>query len=500
MLIDKIKSFASDTLTYGLFSMFGRFITFLLVPLYSNYLAPAENGVIAYMLSIIALVQLIYWFGMGAGFFRFSNHNENSTIYDTNTYNKKVFSVYYFTVLTISSISTILLIIFSGTISKALIGDEFPNAIYIFQVVIFIPFFEQINIIPLDKLRIEHKIKKFAIIRLLTTALTVIFISLFLMNTELGVLGVFLGYLMASFICFIYFSPTIIKNIDWHIDFKLFKEMFMFSLPTLPSSLSGVALQVADRPIMKLFISNTEIGLYQINAKLAVPMLIFTTMFSFAWTPFYTSHFKDSDAKPLFSRILTYYTFIGSIIVLCIVFFMNYIVRIPLWGGRTFIHSDYWCSLFIPSIIAVGYLINGITMNFAAVFHIEKKTKYLPVAMCIGAAVSIIMNFILLPIIGISGAAISLLVGYTIELIIMKALQSKVNYKIHYEWKRIFIILISSVIIYLLGNYLSAPFDLTISFIIKIAFMTLYIILLRLLGFFTKGEIAQIKKIFNKKK
>ncbi|MCL2040044.1 MAG: polysaccharide biosynthesis C-terminal domain-containing protein [Bacteroidetes bacterium] len=500
MLIDKIKSFANDTLTYGVFNMLGRFFTFLLTPLYSNYLTPAENGVMTYMLSLIVLVQIIYCFGMSAGFFRFFKHNEYSTIYDSSTYSKKIFSLYCFTVLTISSISTILLIIFSVPISNSLIGAEFPNAVYIFQIIIFIPFLDQINVISLDKLRIEHKVKKFIIVRLLNIALSFVITLYFLTSTELGILGPFLSNLIANIVLFLYLLPTIIKNINFHIDFKLFKEMLVFSLPTLPSSFSAIALQVADRPIMKLFVSNSEIGLYQINAKLAVPMLIFVTMFSYAWTPFYISHFKDSDAKPLFSRILTYYTFVSSIIVLCIVFFMDYLVRIPLWDGKTFIHSDYWSALFIPGIIAIGYLINGISINFAAVFHIEKKTKYLPFAMGTGAIISIILNFILLPIIGILGAAISLLVGYTIELVIMKALQSKVNYKINYEWKRIFIVVISSVIIYLLGSYLSAPFDLTIAFIIKIGIMSLYIVLLKLFGFFTTGEIAQIKKVFSKKK
>ena len=501
MLADKIKSFTNDTFTYGVFNMFGRFFAFLLTPLYSNYLTPAENGVITYMLSLNALVQLIYYFGMGTGFFRFYNqHNESPSMYnDVTSYNRKVFSVYFFTVLTVSSIFTFIFIIFSVPISNSLIGADFPNAALIFQVIMFIPFFEQLSIISLDRFRVEHKIKQFAIIKLLTVVLTVILITFFLMNTKLGVLGVFIGYLIANLTCFIYLLPGIIKNLDYKIDFTLFKEMFMLSLPTIPSSLSAMALQVADRPIMKLFVNNAEIGLYQINAKLAIPMFMFVTMFNYAWTPFYNSHFKDSDAKPLFSRILTYYTFVSSIIVLCITFFMDYIVRIPLWGGRTFIHSDYWSGLFIPGILAIGYLINGITINFASVFHITKKTKYLPIAICIGALISIILNFILLPIIGILGAAISLLIGYTIELIIMKALQSKVDYKINYEWKRIFIIISASVIIYLLANYLSSLFDLTVSFIIKVTFMALYIVLLKLFGFFTKGELAQIKKIVSRK-
>lgn len=506
MLADKIKSFASDTLTYGLFNTLGRLLTFLLTPLYSNYLTPAENGMLAYMFSLLVFAQFFYVFGMEASFFRFFNNNENNNNLQSavdnetqNNYNKKVFSASYFVIFFIGGICTILLIIFSAPLSNIFIGADVPNAIYIFQIVVFIPFFDEMATISLGKLRLQKQVKKFATIKLLIIVLSVILCAFFLMETNLGVLGIFLGQLIAGFVCFIYFLPTIIKNLDLNIDFKLFKEMFIFGLPTLPSNLSLIALQVADRPIMKLFLNNSDIGIYQINAKLSVPMLMFVTIFDYAWKPFYISHFKDEDAKPLFSRILTYYVFAASIIFLIITFFMNYIVRIPLWNGKTFIHSDYWGGLSVIGIIALGYLINGITTNFAAVFHIAKKTKYLPVAVGTSAIISIVLNFVLLPIIGIVGAALSLLIGYTSGMIIMKVLQSRVSYKINYEWKRIFTIAISCLFIFLVGNYLSLHFDLTIAFIIKIVLMALYILLLKLFGFFTKGELAQIKKLFKRK-
>ena len=498
MIADKIKSFASDTFTYGLFNMLGRLFTFLLTPLYSNYLTAAENGVVAYMYSLLVFAQFMYVFGMESSFFRFFNHNENE-IYESKIYQKKVFSLSYFTIIIIGGISTFLLILFSVPLSNIVIGADFPNALYVFQIVIFIPLFDELITIPLGKLRLQNFVKKFAIIRLFSVVLAVTLVLIFLTTTNLGVLGVFLGQLIASFVCFIYFLPAIIRNLDFNIDLKLFKEMFIFGLPTLPSNLSAIALQVADRPIMKLFVSDSEVGIYQINAKLAVPMLVFVTIFDYAWKPFYLSHFKDENAKPLFSRILTYYIFAGSILFLLITFFMSYVVRIPIWSGKTFIHSDYWSGLGIAGIIALGYLINGITTNFAAVFHIAKKTKYLPIAIGISAIISIVSNFILLPIFGTIGAAISLLIGYASGMIIMKALQSKVDYKINYEWKRIFMIIICCSIIFFLGDYLSLRFDLTIAFIIKVGLIFSYIFLLKLLGFFTNGELNQIRKMFERK-
>jgi O-antigen/teichoic acid export membrane protein len=492
MFKDKIKSFASDTLSYGVFQMLGRLFTFLLTPLYSNYLSPTDNGVIAYMFSLLVVAQFVYIFGMEASFLRFFSQTDEE-------YNKKVYSCAFLIILFLGLIITLLLIVFSVPLSAVIIGKEFTNSVYIFQVVALIPFLDSILAIPYSRLRMQHKVREFALTRFLFIVLFVILCSYFLIFTSLGLLGVFLAQLISTSICLLYFLSDIIKSLDLNIDYRLLKEMLLFGLPTLPSNLSAIALQVADRPIMKLFVNNSDIGIYQINAKLAVPMLMFVSVFDYAWKPFFLSHFNDEDARPTFSRILTYYIFVGAVLLLLVSFFIDYIVRIPLWNGKTFINSDYWAGLNIVSVIMLGYLINGITTNFAAVFHIDKKTKYIPVAIGASAVISVALNFILIPMIGTIGAAISLVVGYTIGMIITKALQSKVSYKINYEWKRIFIIIISSLIVFVIGNYLSIQLDFTIAFIIKVALILVYAILLKLFGFFTKGEITQIRKILGRK-
>jgi O-antigen/teichoic acid export membrane protein len=250
---------------------------------------------------------------------------------------------------------------------------------------------------------------------------------------------------------------------------------------------------------MRLFISNGDIGIYQINAKLAVPMLMLVSIFDSAWKPFFLSHFDDEDAKPLFSRVLTYYTLVASLLWLAVSLFIDYIVRIPLWNGKYFIHPNYWNGIGVVSLIMLGYLINGVTTNFAAVFHIEKKTKYLPMAIGISAVVSIVLNFILIPKMGASGGAYSLVIGYAIGAILMKILQKKVEYKIKYEWKRILIIAITSIIILIIGQIITIEVPLFSAFFIKIGLFVCYLFALKILGFFTKGEINMLKKVFRKK-
>ncbi len=309
---------------------------------------------------------------------------------------------------------------------------------------------------------------------------------------------------MASAVGIFIFFPSIIKSLTLQIDKILFKNMLYFGLPTLPASLSSVAMQMLDRPIMKFFLTDADVGVYQINAKLAVPMMMMVSIFDYAWKPFYLSHYSDEEAPRLFGRVLTYFTLICAIIFLLVTLFVDNIVKIPLWGGRYFISPDYWHAMYIVPIILLGYFFSGVTNNFAAVFHITKQTKYLPLAITVSAIASIILNLILIPVLGFIGASISLLIAYFTGMILMKIYQNNVSYKINYEWRRIFLIIISTIIIFLAGYLLKSffiveLFSTKLIFFIKIFLLVGFGIILKILGFFSKSELAVAKKILIKK-
>ncbi len=492
MIRSKIKTLATDTVSYGVFQTLGRFLAFLLTPLYSNCLTTGDNGVVAYLFVIIAIIQLIYSFGIEAAFFRFFDKNDESR-------NKKVFSNAFFTTTTISLFFTLLIILFSSAIADWLLPN-YNNAALIIQVAALIPFFDELMVAPNSHMRMQRQIKRFAIIRFSLVLCCVILNIYFLIFTSLGVLGVFMAQVIASIMGACILLPTTLKMLDLNIDRTLFSAMLKFGLPTLPAGLSSVALQTIDRPIMKLYLDDSQIGIYQINAKLAVPMMMAVTIFDFAWKPFFLNHHEDSDGKVLFSRIFTYFALICMIIFLVVSLFLENIVKIPLGGGKYFIHPDYWNALYIAPIIMVGYFFSGASNNFAAVFHIEKKTKYLPIAISVATIISIILNFILIPVIGFVGAALALVAGYFSSALLMKFLQRKTNYKIPYEWRRIAIIFITTAIIFVAGEYVKCVIDFNLAFYIKIILLFIFILLLKIFGFFTNSEIKIIKSFFQRNK
>ena len=226
-------------------------------------------------------------------------------------------------------------------------------------------------------------------------------------------------------------------------------------------------------------------------------MMLFVSVFEYAWKPFYLSNFKEADAKQLYSRVLTYFTLIAALIFLVTGFFIEYIIRLPFLGGR-FINPEFWSGLGIIPIILGGYYFNGVFTNLAAGCHITKHTKYLPIAVGGGALLNVAANILLIPYFGIYGAAWATLLAYFISAAILFFISRKI-YPITYEFRRLFIILISTLAVYFAATIMTIELDLVFAFIIKIFAILLFIGLLRVMGFFSSSELRRLKGFMGKK-
>ncbi len=489
----KLKKLGSDTFTYGVATVIGRFLNFLLTPIYSNMLFGKEYEFIIYLYTIFAFVNVIYSLGMESSFFRFYTKNDDITA-------KKVFTHSFLTINLLSIFFTILIILNNNSIANLLTDGTINKASYIIILSSFIPLFDAISIIPFGFLRMTNQAKRFAIVRFIMITLTVILNIVFLKVLKMQSEGVIYSQLITSFLTMVYFLPLIIKNFFTKIDFSLLKNMLVFGLPTLPANLSAIILQVADRPILtELTKSYHQVVTYQINYRLGIPMMIFVTIFEYAWKPFYLSNYNDSDAKQIYSKVLTYFTFAASLIFLFVSLFISYLVKIPGIGGKYFINPAYWDGLSIIPIILIAYYFNGVFTNFSAGFLIEKKTKYLPLAVGFAAVVNIVANFILIPIYGFIGAAWATFLAYFISSSILYVLSLKI-YPIKYEWNKIFILIFLNAIIFFINIFISDKFSHFIEITIKLLLIFIYIILLKFLGFYNFKDLLSIKGLVNRKK
>jgi len=216
-------------------------------------------------------------------------------------------------------------------------------------------------------------------------------------------------------------------------------------------------------------------------------------MFNYAWQPFFLENAKEINAKILFAKVFTLFLIISSVAWAFLSLFVENIVQIEV-AGKTLLGYEYLAGLPIVPIILLAYLFNGLYMNFTAGIYIEEKTKYFPIVTISGAVVNVVVNFSLIPILGIMGAAWATLASYVLMAIGLFIVSQKF-YKIDYEYGKIFkifiIISLSASIYYL--------FKEEMSFEIKMLVFIMFIIELFIFRVIKKDEIVRTLNSFRKK-
>ncbi|MFN3194750.1 MAG: oligosaccharide flippase family protein [Chlorobiota bacterium] len=486
----KLKELAGQTATYGIFNIIGRFLTFILFPLYINYLPKTEYADIVIIYVYIGLLNILYATALESSFFRFYKK-------DDFQYSKQVFSHSFIGILIFGSIISISIFILSDQLEFILSG-EIENSADLIRIAAFVPLIDAIQFIPYGLLRMTNKAKSFIIIRFVHVIfyVSLTFIAVAVLN--LGVFAVLVIQLLASLVTLAIHIPRIMKYLEFSFDSELLKKMLVYGVPTLPAAISSILLNVADKPIVKAFSGSEAQAVYSANYKLGIPMLLYITAFDYAWRPFFLNNYNEEGANKLFSKILTYFTFIGSLIFLSFSYFVRYISDIPFIGRGKLLPNDYKEGLVIIPIILLAYWFNGMYNNFSASLHIAKKTKYLAYSIVTGTAFYFAAMYILIPEIGYIGAAWATLIGFFVNAVLIYYFSNK-TYKIEYEWKKIITIAILTLIGYFANDFINLEYGTMNDFISKVALLFTFLVLLKLFGFFTKEEMRALKRLIKRK-
>lgn len=451
-----LKKLAEQTAVYGLSTIVGRLLNFLLVPLYTNVFPPQEYGVITELFAYAVFLQVILTYGMETGFFRFSQKN-----YKIDT----VFSTSITSLILTSSLFLILLFVFSDSISNFLGYSD--NKQYIIWLGIILVL-DSITAIPFAKLRQENKAFKFVIFKLINISVNIGLNLFFLLlckdsnilflnnlyNPEIGVGYIFISNLVASAVTFSMFLPDFFKS-KYKFDKSLYKSMLIYSLPLLISGLAGTINETLDRIVIKFWIyipdNITDIhqfimyqlGIYGANTKIAVFMMLFVQTFRFAADPFYFAEAKNPGFEKTFADVMKYYTILGCLIFLGIILYLDIF--------KHFIDEKYFDGLIIVAPLLLSRLFFGISYNLSFWYKLKDKTSAGIVIFVIGALITIILNFILIPKIGYLGCAYANLGCYTVMMLISYFWGQKVM-PINYDLKRILGYIFLSVTLYFLSR------------------------------------------------
>ena len=484
-MLDKIKELTKDTAIYGISTIVGRFLGFLLVPFYTNVksINPTDFGIYSNVYAYLAFLNIVFIYGMDASYMKYASLNEEKD-------RRATFSNAYIFVLGTTIIFAAIMYLLRAQFTSLMEIPEKYNRLYMYVIGILI--YDTLALVPFADLRLSRRAGKFSSIKLANILINLALNFILVLKYNLGIEAIFIANLVASAFSFSAVTPEIFKKLSLKIDKALLKTMLKFAIPYLPASLAAMVVQVVDRPVVLALTNEATLGIYQANYKLGIFMMLFVSMFQYAWQPFFLNNAKEKNAKEIFSKILTLFLIVSSLVWIILTLFVEDFARFQFLPGKSIIGREYLGGIAIVPIILLGYLFNGIYYNFQAGIYIEEKTKYFPYVTGAGAVVNVVVNLILIPIMGIIGAAIATLASYLVMALSLFLFSQKV-YKINYEYDKIFKIL---ALIFITGGiYYYLYFVIGMHFIYKIILLIGFLSLLLLLRVVEKNEITRFGKL-----
>jgi len=424
----ELRGLARETAVYGLSTVLGRMLSFLLTPLYSHLLEPTDNGAMQAVYACIGFLTVVYGLGLDTAYLRLGRRGGKA---DT-----AAFGSAYLTVVGTALAASVIIHLAALPLARAL-GLPGEMAVLV-RYGAWILAADAAMIIPYAELRGSHRAGAYAGIKLVGIAMNVVLAYVFVRHMGLGLRGVFLANLVASLSSLAMLAPVIVTRLGTPDRARL-REMVGFGAPLIIAGMGSMIVGIADRPILVKMIGPAAAGIYGTCYKLGIGMMLLVGMFDQAWKPFILERADRPDAGALVARVLTYFGALGAWAFLAIVFFIGPLVQAPLFGGKSLIHPSYWSGLAIVPIVTLGYLFNGLYFVMLAPLMLDKRTGAVSAATWSGAVVNLLLNWLLIPRLGMMGAAWATLAAYVAMAAAVWAL-GRSSRPVPYEWKRLSIL------------------------------------------------------------
>ena len=454
----KLTTIFKDTAIYGLSSIVGRFLNYLLVPLYTATLSAASGGygVITNIYAYVALALVLLTFGMETTYFRFTNktHTDSETVYGTTL----------ITVGTISLMFAVLVVLLLDPISQLMGYGDHPDYVAVMAVTVAIDAF---LCIPFAHLRQQRKSIKFAALKLLNIVITILLNLIyfyFMDGTDVG----YVFYInMASTVLLALCLITEYATFRWKLDRKLLRTMLSYSWPILILGIAGILNQTADKMLFPYIYEGSDmreqLGIYGACSKIAMIMAMITQAFRFAYEPIVFAGVKDKDQHEMYAKAMKFFIIFTLLAFLMVVGYMDILKYI--------IGSDYWPGLRVVPIVMAAEIMMGIYFNLSFWYKVIDKTIWGAIFSGIGCAVLIIVNVLFVPKYGYMACAWGGFAGYGVAMVASYFVGQK-YYPIDYPIKDIALYVVLAWVCFRLME-LSADW----SMIGQLAFNTLLIII-----------------------
>lgn len=428
-----LRKLAGQTAIYGLSSIVGRFLNYLLVPLHTAVFLPSQYGVITEMYAYVAFLIILLTYGMETAYFRFSTLEGHLP--------QKVFS----TVLSSLSVTTVVFICWAIAFAQPLaVWLLYPeNSEYVLWFALIIGL-DAVASIPLARLRQEERAKTFAAVNisnvLVNIGLNVFFLgyclplvaggdSNWLTDTfydpATGVGYVFIANLVASAVKFLLLTPTMLRNVS-RPDLSLLKPMLIYALPLLIAGMAGMVNETIDRlllkrmlmPIMGETATMEQIGIYGACYKISILITLMIQAFRYAAEPFFFSQEKEAGSRVMYSKVMTWFVWVLAGTFLGVMLFIDlFRYLVP--------NEAYWEGLRVVPILLLANIFLGIYYNQSVWYKLSGRTGFGAGLAVLGAFITLGINLAFIPAFGYMASAWATLACYASMMVVSHVLGQK---------------------------------------------------------------------------
>ncbi|ESQ17154.1 MAG TPA: polysaccharide biosynthesis protein [Chromatiaceae bacterium] len=439
--MNPLKRLASQTAVYGLSSIIGRFLNYLLVPLYTYTFAPADYGVVAEFYAYMGLLAVLLVFGLETGYFRFRSDGEFAA--------PVVLATALRFLILANGIFLLSAVVFQQPVADLLRHADHPE--YIWWVAAILAM-DSVGAAAFARLRAENRALRFAAVKLieigLNIGLNLFFILLCrqaweadpssalgrLWNPAIGIGYVFLANLAASALKLLLLTPQLWDALTG-FDRRLFKRMLRYSLPMVIIGMAGIVNEMLDRAALKYLLpfdnatNMAQLGIYSACYKLSILMTLFIQAFRYAGEPFFFAYARQHDAKQLYALVLNWF------VIFCVFIFLLVTLYLDLF--QYFVGAAYREGLSVVPVLLLANLLLGVYVNLSIWYKLTDRTLLGAWVALTGAGITISMLWLLVPTFGYQGAAWAHLACYSSMVALSYGLGRR-YYPVPYDLKRIF--------------------------------------------------------------
>ena len=455
-----LKSLAKDTAIYGLSSIVGRFLNYMLVPLYTAVLPASTGGygVVSNVYAFTALMLVLLTFGMETGFFRFANKSGEDPM--------KVYANSLLSVGGVSLIFVLLCLLFLQPISNLLDYGDHPEFIAMMAVVVALDSFQ---CIPFAYLRYKKRPVKFAAIKLLSIiggiGLNLFFLLVcpwlnvhcpatisWFYDPDYLVGYIFISNLIISVVQMFFFIPEL-TGFAYKLDRVLLKRMVVYSFPVLILGLVGILNQTVDKMIYPFLFEDrqeglVQLGIYAATSKIAMVMAMFTQAFRYAYEPFVFGKDREGDNRKMYAAAMKYFLIFSLLAFLAVMFYLDLL--------RYLVAKGYWEGLGVVAIVMLAEICKGIYFNLSFWYKLTDKTYWGAYFSVIGCVIIVVLNILFVPVYGYLASAWASVAGYAVILLLSYWIGQK-EYPIRYDLKSLGLYVLLAAVLYVIGEQVPIP-------------------------------------------